>query len=394
MVSQVANVFSNEDIAYLLQHPEVVEARVRLGSSGSVYFSINGTNTIRDVLQSRFGIALTGKVPMRWIVGDIAPHADVGASEFENTHLVYITDSTGDFLLDTTAYPIEANTAFVFQEGVNHSTQNTGTEPRLLVGPMNEHGQPVGSAPIYYYPSEADALASTNLYGYSFTFVVGSPGSGEPFGGYTHWRIASNSTGSSSQTNVYANGTTLNSDGVYFMYPGVPCFLEGTLILSLVEGVETYVPVERLRKGDLVKTSLDGYKKVELIGKGDISNLGNEERIEDRLYKCSPKNYPEVTQDLFITGCHSILVDTLTDVQREQTTKHLGRIFVTDKKYRLIACVDERAEPWNSEGDYTIWHFALEHEDEKMNYGVYANGLLVESCSISFLKTKSNMHLL
>jgi hypothetical protein len=87
-------------------------------------------------------------------------------------------------------------------------------------------------------------------------------------------------------------------------------------------------------------------------------------------------------------------VSAITDTQREDTIKQLGRIFVTDKKYRLMASVDERAEPWNSEGSYTIWHFALENTDEKMNYGVYANGgLLVESCSIHFLKNKSNMTL-
>ena len=72
--------------------------------------------------------------------------------------------------------------------------------------------------------------------------------------------------------------------------------------------------------------------------------------------------------------------------------EHFGKLFITDKKYRLIACVDERAEPWNSKGTYTVWHFALENTDEYMNYGVYANGgLLVESCSIRFLKKKSNM---
>ena len=53
--------------------------------------------------------------------------------------------------------------------------------------------------------------------------------------------------------------------------------------------------------------------------------------------------------------------------------------------------VDERAEPWASEGTYTIWHFALENEDIKMNYGVYANGLLVETCSINTMRTKSNL---
>jgi hypothetical protein len=71
--------------------------------------------------------------------------------------------------------------------------------------------------------------------------------------------------------------------------------------------------------------------------------------------------------------------------------KNLGRIFVTDSKYRLIACVDERAEPWVSEGTYPIWHFALEHPDDGMNYGVYANGLLVETCAIRTLRSKSNM---
>jgi hypothetical protein len=44
---------------------------------------------------------------------------------------------------------------------------------------------------------------------------------------------------------------------------------------------------------------------------------------------------------------------------------------------------------------YTIWHFALENTDDGMNYGVYANGgLLVETCAIRTLKTKSNMTLI
>ena len=57
-----------------------------------------------------------------------------------------------------------------------------------------------------------------------------------------------------------------------------------------------------------------------------------------------------------------------------------------------MACVDERAEPWNSEGLYNIWHIALENADEKMNYGIYVNGgLLVETCSINILKNHSNL---
>jgi hypothetical protein len=159
-----------------------------------------------------------------------------------------------------------------------------------------------------------------------------------------------------------------------------------------MEGKDVYRPIETLTTGTLVKTSRDGYKKVVLVGKGTLQNPGTDERIENRLYKCSPEQYPELTEDLFITGCHSILVDSLTESQRQETVKHLGKVFVTDRKYRLMACLDERATPFNSEGTYAIYHLALEHEDGNMNYGVYANGgLLVETCCLNSLRSRSNM---
>lgn len=243
--------------------------------------------------------------------------------------------------------------------------------------------------PVYYYPTEADAIANTNFLGVGTSNVVGDGG---PFGGYTSWRLASNSTGSSPQNVVYANGSALNNDGYYYLYPSAPCFLEGSTILCQVNGVEKYVPVEQLKKGTLVKTSLNGYKQIVLIGKGTIQNPGNDERIENRLYKCSTSKYPQLKEDLYITGCHSILEFPITEKQKEDTIKHLGKLYITDNKYRLMACVDERAKPWNSNGEFTIWHFALENSDERMNYGVYVNGgLLVETCSINILKKWSNM---
>jgi len=159
-----------------------------------------------------------------------------------------------------------------------------------------------------------------------------------------------------------------------------------------VDNAETYVPVENLKPGTLVKTSLNGFKPVALIGKAQKKNPGTNERIEDRLYKLSPSKYPALVKDLYLTGCHSVLEYPLTEAQKEAVTKHLGKLYVTDKKYRLTAFADERAEPWNSEGTYTVYHFALENEDEKMNYGVYANGgLLVETCSLRTLRGRGNM---
>jgi hypothetical protein len=365
--------------------------------SGMVYFSVPITNLIRTTLQTRFGLDLPihSKIPMRWIKGDIAPHVDVGASNFQNTYLLYLNDSPGKLIIDSQSYPIEANTGFVFNEGLSHETQRTENIPRLVLGPMNELAEPVGaSVGLHYYPTEADALAYTNILGYGGypVYVVGEGGPYGPGSGYTSWRIASNSTGSSPQNVVYSNGSVLNGDGTYYLYSSAPCFLEGTTVLCQVDGIETYVPVEKIKNGTLVKTSLDGYKPVVLIGKGTIQNPGDNERIENRLYKCSTTKYPQLKDDLFITGCHSILEFPITEKQKEDTIKHLGKLFVTDKKYRLMACVDERAEPWNSKGTYTIWHFALENPNEKMNYGVYVNGgLLVETCSINFLKNKSNM---
>jgi hypothetical protein len=238
--------------------------------------------------------------------------------------------------------------------------------------------------PIMYYATQADAENETNPVGNGDYNVI-------VFSSYTGWRIAGNSSGTSSQNTVFVDGNNLIQDGIYNLYAAVPCFLEGSLLLCLVDGVEQNVPVEKLIKGTLVKTSLDGYKPVVLIGKGTLQNPGDDERIENRLYKCSPSKYPNLTADLYLTGCHSILEFPLTDQQREATLQKWGKLFVTDKKHRLMACVDQRAEPWNSLGEYTIWHFALEHRDEGMNYGVYANGLLVETCSIRFLKNKSNM---
>lgn len=396
MSSIYTNVLSNEELDYLNNRPEVLAAKASLDSkqSGMVYFSLPITNEIQSTLKSRFGLNLSvdSQIPMRWIKGDTAPHVDVGASDFQNTYLLYLNDSPGNFVVDSQSYPIQANTGFVFNEGLSHETQYTENVPRLLLGPMNEMAEPVGGSAMGYYPTEADALAFTNLLGYGVSFIVGDGGPFGPGGGYTSWRIASNSYGTSPQNVVYINGSLLNNDGSYYLYPSAPCFLEGTTILCQVDGIEKYVPVEELKKGTLVKTSLDGYKPVVLLGKGMIQNPDNDERTENRLYKCSTSKYPELKDDLYITGCHSILEFPITEKQKEDTIKHLGKLFVTDKKYRLMACVDERAEPWNSKGEYTIWHFALENSDERMNYGVYANGgLLVETCSISFLKTKSNM---
>jgi len=195
-------------------------------------------------------------------------------------------------------------------------------------------------------------------------------------------------SGSNFYTAVFSNYAVYKNTLPALTVPNL-CFHEDTLILC--DG--KYVAVKDLRKGDLVKTCLHGIVPIESIGHSKIYNPSNTLRSKDRLYKYSADKFRGLTNDLIITGCHSILVDDLTNQQKEDTIDALGRIMVTDKKYRLMACLDDRSEPYEVEGVHNIWHFALEHEDRRMNYGVYANGLLVETTSIRMMHQLSGMEL-
>lgn len=175
----------------------------------------------------------------------------------------------------------------------------------------------------------------------------------------------------------------------------IPCFKEGSQILT----DNGYVPVEKLRKGDRVKTLLNGYVPIYGIGHKQIqhwtSSKGTDSTSENQLYECLPERYPELTEPLVITGFHSVLVEEFGEGEREHTERIMeGRIYLTDGLYRLPVCVDKRSVVYDKPGTYTIYHFALEHDDYFMNYGVYANGLLVETCSKRYLMELSGMELL
>ena len=167
------------------------------------------------------------------------------------------------------------------------------------------------------------------------------------------------------------------------------CFHEDTFILC----ENGYRCIKDLRKGDLVFTLINGLVPIESIGHSKIFNPANQLRCQNRLYKYSADKISGLIKDLVITGCHSVLVNDLTNQQKEDTIDLLGRIMATDNKYRLMACLDNRSEPYEVEGLHNIWHFALEHEDKRMNYGIYANGLLVETTSIRMMHELSGMEL-
>jgi hypothetical protein len=137
-----------------------------------------------------------------------------------------------------------------------------------------------------------------------------------------------------------------------------------------------------------------GFLPIEIIGKREIEHSASSERIQIQLYLYSHDQHPEVFEDLVITGCHSILKDWLNEEQVEKIMADFGEIYQTDEKMRLMAYIDENAKIYSEPGSYTIYHLAIENEHYTGNYGIYANGLLVESCSLRYLKELSNMDLI
>jgi hypothetical protein len=171
----------------------------------------------------------------------------------------------------------------------------------------------------------------------------------------------------------YGNGTVNN------------CFLEGTKLYAHVHDKDSYVNIEDLREGDLVNTYLHGKKAIKFIGKDTLFN--NPDKWNGCLKKL-PK-LGDMTDDLYITGAHSILVDELSEKESEGVMAIYGTTDrKIDDKFMLNAWVSEKAEPVLNANFFTIYHVVLEHDDDEDNkYGIWANGLLTESqCEKHFLK--------
>ena len=190
---------------------------------------------------------------------------------------------------------------------------------------------------------------------------------------------------------IYVANYNDGSIGKYLLASSpVPCFKKDSKILTH----NGYRLIQDLKKGDLVKTLKNGYKKIDTIITTTLYHAAVQERVKDQLYKCSKSEYPDLFEPLVITGNHSILVDEFSnEEQRQKTIEMLGKVYVTDTKYRLPACVDPRASVYETEGIYNVYHLALENNISYMNYAIYANGLLVETCSTKILNefTRANI---
>ena len=265
---------------------------------------------------------------------------------------------------------------------------NTEATPENYTGPPEW----LSRCDIYYSGSRQYTITDlSNIIFDSYTsHPFNDPYNLTPNPGIAFWTVDNNITAdyynlmsitSLSYMNIYITNVSYDS----------PCFKEG----SKIQTDQGYKLIEELRKGDKIQTLKHGLVPIDMIGRREIFHSANSDRIIDQLYKCSPSAYPELIDDLILTGAHSILVSQYKDKEEEQRAISINKgLYVTDGMGRLPAAADERATVYETAGTYMIYHLALEHSDYYMNYGIYANGLLVESCSKRYLKELSHMTLL
>jgi hypothetical protein len=159
------------------------------------------------------------------------------------------------------------------------------------------------------------------------------------------------------------------------------CFKENSKILCLIDNEEIYVKVQDLRPNMLVKTYMEGYVPIDTVGwfefVNDITNKKSNKRNPDGLYELTKEYYPELIDNLIMTGRHSILVDNINQEDLYKTYKK--RLIRLHDKYKVSCISNKNANPYNETGVFKIWCFCLASEDNTKNFGIYANGLLVES---------------
>jgi len=163
-----------------------------------------------------------------------------------------------------------------------------------------------------------------------------------------------------SQKFLISTGSHIN---ICQIVPPLTCIKENTKLLSFGE---EYIPIEFLKKGDILKTKSHGYKKIENVIYRNFYNEISTERIKQCLYVYpSEKN----CNNLIVTGCTKVISEKGESIESYLDTNSL-------------------VYPYND--NFAIYYISLENENLYNTYTIWANGKLIETSPIYYLETAIN----
>jgi hypothetical protein len=201
----------------------------------------------------------------------------------------------------------------------------------------------------------------------------------------SEWQFFLNNNGTAiaykdAVSNVWKYIMPLNSKfivNVTLFSSDIPCFNHDTKILCLNKNLkEEYVPIQSMRKGDLVKTYLHGYKKIKSIGVNRFQN--DPSNYRKCMYIMKKGKHVNLNEDLIITGDHSILVEYIFKNEKILMRKRFMEEKKIDSLKLVMSSVSNFFEKITNKDEYTYYHFCVEDDDADRNFGVWSNGILSE----------------
>jgi hypothetical protein len=149
MIRIIDNVVSEEDIQTIMNLERVIEHRKMIGNSTGykrIYFETVLPESIIQKINKGFDLHLDPNraIPFKWLQGDNPKHSDKDPNnQTAKTHLIYLTDNEGKFILERQEYEIKKGRGFIFPPGALHETRGTHGSPKLLIA-INEKGECMG----------------------------------------------------------------------------------------------------------------------------------------------------------------------------------------------------------------------------------------------------------
>jgi hypothetical protein len=137
-----------------------------------------------------------------------------------------------------------------------------------------------------------------------------------------------------------------------------------------------------------VKTYKHGYRKIHKIIKGSFKN--NPKKWNMCMYKMAKTPLNGLTEDLIVTGGHSLLVDAISDKEQKRYDAmgipSFSKLTI-DNKHLLLSCCSDQFAPIQDTKKYNYYHLLLENnDDEEERFGIWANGILTETPNVKTVK--------